>query len=93
MSKTMTTTCDRCGEVNPADIHTCTPHAKRPVSLTEALAAARAFIAHDRESLAEGLTVNGQLIFSDDNDRAALAEYDAMLAVIDAAAPEKGGAA
>lgn len=23
----MTTTCDRCGEVNPADIHTCTPAA------------------------------------------------------------------
>ena len=20
------TTCDRCGEMNPADIHTCTPH-------------------------------------------------------------------
>lgn len=28
MITTMTTTCDKCGQVNPADIHTCTP--KRP---------------------------------------------------------------
>lgn len=25
-------TCDRCGEVNPADIHTCTPLAAQPTA-------------------------------------------------------------
>jgi hypothetical protein len=31
----MSTTCDRCGEVNPEDIHTCAPPAQPAVPLTD----------------------------------------------------------
>jgi hypothetical protein len=51
----------------------------------EALKAARDFIESDRQVLAESLTVNGEIVFEDDIDRGAMAEYVRVLAVIDAA--------
>jgi hypothetical protein len=51
----------------------------------EALKAARDFIESDRQSLAESLTVNGEIVFEDDIDRGAMAEYVKVLAVIDEA--------
>jgi hypothetical protein len=51
----------------------------------EALKTARNFIENDRQALAEGLTVNGEIVFEDDIDRKAMAEYVNVLAVIDGA--------
>jgi hypothetical protein len=51
----------------------------------EALKAARDFIESDRQDLAESLTVNGEIVFEDDIDRGAMAEYVKVLVVIDAA--------
>lgn len=51
----------------------------------EALKAARDFIENDRQALAESLTVNGEIVFEDDIDRGAMAEYVNVLAVIDKA--------
>jgi hypothetical protein len=51
----------------------------------EALKAARDFIENDRQALAESLTVNGEIVFEDDTDRRAMAEYVKVLAVIDKA--------
>jgi hypothetical protein len=51
----------------------------------EALKAARDFIENDRQTLAESLTVNGEIVFEDDFDRKAMAEYVKVLAVIDEA--------
>jgi hypothetical protein len=51
----------------------------------EALKAARDFIESDRQSLAESLTVNGEIVFEDDIDRGAMAEYVNVLVVIDGA--------
>jgi hypothetical protein len=53
--------------------------------VTEALKAARDFIENDRQALAESLTVNGEIVFEDDIDRGAMAEYVKVLAVIDRA--------
>jgi hypothetical protein len=49
----------------------------------EALKAARDFIEHDRQVLAESLTVNGEIVFENDTDRRAMAEYVKVLGVID----------
>jgi hypothetical protein len=51
----------------------------------EALKAARDFIESVRQDLAESLTVKGEIVFEDDIDRGAMAEYVKVLAVIDAA--------
>jgi hypothetical protein len=51
----------------------------------EALKAARDFIENDRQALAESLTVNGEIVFEDDTDRRAMAEYVNVLGVIDQA--------
>ena len=51
----------------------------------EALKAARDFIESDRQDLAESLTVNGAIVFEDDTDRRAMAEYVNVLVVIDGA--------
>jgi DNA segregation ATPase FtsK/SpoIIIE-like protein len=51
----------------------------------EALKAARDFIENDRQVLAESLTVNGEIVFEDDTDRRAMAEYVKVLVVIDGA--------
>ena len=51
----------------------------------EALKAARDFIENDRQSLAESLTVKGEIVFMDDIDRGAMAEYVKVLGVIDGA--------
>jgi hypothetical protein len=51
----------------------------------EALKAARDFIESDRQDLAESLTVNGEIVFEDDIDRNAMAEYVKVLGVIDGA--------
>ncbi len=51
----------------------------------EALKAARDFIENDRQVLAESLTVNGEIVFEDDTDRRAMAEYVSVLVVIDGA--------
>jgi hypothetical protein len=51
----------------------------------EALKAARDFIENDRQALAESLTVNGEIVFEDDTDRRAMAEYVNVLVVIDEA--------
>ena len=51
----------------------------------EALKAARDFIENDRQVLAESLTVNGEIVFEDDIDRGAMAEYVKVLCVIDGA--------
>jgi hypothetical protein len=51
----------------------------------EALKAARDFIESDRQVLAESLSVNGEIVFEDDIDRGAMAEYVKVLAVIDEA--------
>jgi hypothetical protein len=51
----------------------------------EALKAARDFIESDRQDLAESLTVKGEIVFEDDIDRGAMAEYVNVLAVIDEA--------
>jgi hypothetical protein len=51
----------------------------------EALKAARDFIENDRQALAESLTVNGEIVFEDDIDRGAMAEYVNVLGVIDKA--------
>jgi hypothetical protein len=51
----------------------------------EALKAARDFIESDRQDLAESLTLNGEIVFEDDIDRGAMAEYVKVLAVIDEA--------
>ena len=51
----------------------------------EALKAARDFIENDRQALAESLTVNGEIVFEDDIDRGAMAEYVNVLVVIDRA--------
>jgi hypothetical protein len=51
----------------------------------EALKAARDFIESDRQDLAESLTVKGEIVFEDDIDRGAMAEYVKVLAVIDGA--------
>ena len=51
----------------------------------EALKAARDFIENDRQALAESLTVNGEIVFEDDIDRGAMAEYVNVLVVIDGA--------
>jgi hypothetical protein len=51
----------------------------------EALKAARDFIENDRQALAESLTVNGEIVFEDDTDRRAMAEYANVLGVIDEA--------
>jgi hypothetical protein len=53
--------------------------------VTEALKAARDFIENDRQALAESLTVNGEIVFEDDIDRNAMAEYVKVLVVIDGA--------
>jgi hypothetical protein len=51
----------------------------------ETLKAARDFIENDRQALAESLTVNGEIVFEDDIDRRAMAEYVNVLVVIDEA--------
>jgi hypothetical protein len=51
----------------------------------EALKAARDFIENDRQALAESLTVNGEIVFEDETDRRAMAEYVNVLVVIDGA--------
>jgi hypothetical protein len=56
----------------------------------EALKAARDFIENDREALAESLTVNGEIVFEDDIDRGAMAEYANVLEVIDEALKAAG---
>jgi hypothetical protein len=51
----------------------------------EALKAARDFIENDRQALTESLTVKGEIVFEDDIDRGAMADYVKVLAVIDGA--------
>jgi hypothetical protein len=58
---------------------------RRSTMVIEALKAARDFIEHDRQALAESLTVNGEIVFEDGIDRNAMAEYANVLVVIDAA--------
>lgn len=59
----------------------------------EALKAARDFIENDRQALAESLTVNGEIVFEDDIDRGAMAEYVNVLVVIDEALKVAGRSA
>jgi hypothetical protein len=58
---------------------------RRSTMVIEALKAARDFIENDRQALAESLTVKGEIVFEDDIDRGAMAEYVKVLAVIDEA--------
>jgi hypothetical protein len=47
----------------------------------EALKAARDFIESDRQDLAESMTVNGEIVFEDDIDLGAMAEYVNILVI------------
>ena len=51
----------------------------------EALKTARDFIESNRQDLAESLIVNGEIVFEDDIDLNAMAEYLRVLVVIDGA--------
>jgi hypothetical protein len=56
----------------------------------EALKSAREFIASEREDYIQCCTINGDMTTMDDLDRKGLAEYDTVLALIDADRDSEG---